>query len=195
MDPYASQQQGKLLIFTAPSGAGKTTIVRHLLSVMDNLAFSVSATTRQPRPNEQHGRDYYFIDADDFRQKISAGEFVEWEEVYSGKYYGTLYTELQRLWEQGKHVIFDIDVKGAINLKEQFGDKALTVFVRPPSVEVLLQRLKLRETESNEELRKRIEKAKYELTFNNKCDQILVNDVLGEALLEAEDLVRNFIKS
>ena len=183
----------KLFIFTAPSGAGKTTIVRHLLATLPNLAFSVSATTRARRDYEQDGRDYYFISPDVFRAKVAAGEFVEWEEVYAGLYYGTLHAELERLWSEGKDILFDIDVKGALNLKAAYPDQALAIFVMPPSEEVLKNRLKARETETEETLRKRMARAKEELTYADRFDRILVNDDLAVALSEAEEMVRAFM--
>lgn len=194
MDPTASDFEGKLLIFTAPSGAGKTTIVRHLLASMDVLAFSVSATSRARRPKEKDGVDYYFYDADRFRTLLNAGAFVEWEEVYEGQYYGTLHSEVERLWAMQKHIVFDIDVKGALNLKKQFGDRALAVFVKPPSREVLFERLRNRKTEDAASLEKRMARAGEELTFENQFDTVLVNDRLEETLIEAERLVRQFLK-
>ncbi|HMQ60315.1 MAG TPA: guanylate kinase [Flavilitoribacter sp.] len=184
---------GKLIIFTAPSGAGKTTIVRHLLKVFPNLAFSVSATTRQPRSYEEEGRDYYFVSVSQFRSWIDAGAFAEWQEVYEGQFYGTLHSEISRLWAEGKHIIFDIDVKGAVNLKKTYGDQALSVFVKPPSPEVLFERLNLRRTEDPVSLAKRIAKTKEELSYQNKFDAILVNDVLETALTDAERLVSVFL--
>lgn len=182
-----------MIVLTAPSGAGKTTIVRHLLHTFDNLAFSVSATTRQQREGETDGKDYYFLSEAEFRTKIEAGAFVEWEEVYKGQFYGTLKTEIERLWQAGKHIIFDIDVQGALSIKRHYPDETLTIFIKPPSEEVLFERLRQRNTETPENLRKRMDKASLELRFQNKCDQILVNDVLAEALAEAERIVKAFI--
>lgn len=184
---------GKLIIFSAPSGAGKTTIVRHLLEVFPELEFSVSAASRAPRGDEQHGVDYYFFTADEFRRRVAAGEFVEYEEVYPGQLYGTLQSEVDRIWRKGHHVIFDVDVKGGLKLKKQFGDKALAVFVRPPSVTALEQRLRHRATESEEKIRMRIDKATQELSFEPQFDATIVNDDLPRALAEAESLLRNFL--
>lgn len=185
--------KGKMLIFTAPSGAGKTTIVRHLLAKYDELDFSVSATTRPMRPHEVEGKDYYFLTAEQFRAKIANQEFVEWEEVYDNQYYGTLRSEVTRLWDEGKHILFDIEVKGATNIKEMYGDKCLAIFVKPPSLDVLVERLKNRKTESDESLRKRITRVKQEMTFENSFDRILVNDLLEVALKEAEFTVEQFV--
>lgn len=184
---------GKLIIFSAPSGAGKTTIVHHLLEVFPTLEFSVSATSREPRGHEQHGVDYYFFSADEFRKRVAAGEFVESEEVYPGQLYGTLRSEVDRIWRKGHHVIFDVDVKGGLKLKKQFGDKALAVFVRPPSVAALEQRLRHRATESEEKIRMRIDKATQELSFEPQFDATIVNDDLPRALNEAENLLKNFL--
>lgn len=183
----------KLIIVTAPSGSGKTTIVKHLLSTFDNLAFSVSATTRPPRKNEVHGKDYYFMSLKEFQEHIRKGDFLEWEEVYDNQYYGTLRSEVERLWKEGKHVIFDIDVQGALHLKEAYPDKTLTIFVKPPAPEVLAQRLRKRKSESEESLKKRIAKAEFELSFENNFDVVIVNDKLEEALEKAELVVADFI--
>lgn len=182
---------GKLLIFAAPSGAGKTTIVRHLLGRFPQLAFSVSATTRNQRPHEQDGRDYYFMDTDTFRQKMAQGEFVEWEEVYEGQYYGTLRAEIERLWSEGRHVLFDVDVKGALRLKAAYPDQALAVFVKPPGPETIRQRLIARGTETPETLAKRMARVAEELSYELRFDQVLINDDLSRALAEAETLVAN----
>ena len=184
----------KMIIFTAPSGAGKTTIVSHLLKTYDQLAFSVSATTRKPRSHEIDKKDYYFLSKEEFRERIDAGEFIEWEEVYEDQYYGTLRSEIERLWDLNKCVVFDIEVKGAMNIKKYFAKETLAVFVKPPSVESLLNRLKLRQTETPESLRKRIRRAKEELTYENNFDKILVNDVLEVALKEAEYLVEDYLE-
>lgn len=181
----------KLIIFTAPSGAGKTTIVRHLLGKYDRLAFSVSATSRQKRAHEVHGKDYYFLSLEDWKTKISVGDFLEWEEVYTNQYYGTLKSEITRLSALGKCVVFDIDVKGAMNIKETYGEDAVVIFVKPPSREVLFQRLKGRETEDEESLRKRINRAAEELTYESKCDIVLLNDDLNEALENAEKIIES----
>lgn len=182
----------KMMVFTAPSGSGKTTIVRHLLKRFDRLAFSVSATTRDKRDHETDGKDYYFLSVESFREKIARGLFVEWEEVYPGRYYGTLKSEVDRIWEEGKFVLFDVDVLGASNIKRIYGEKCLAVFVKPPSVEILINRLKARNTETPETLE--IRKARFlkELQYEPNFDVILINDQLENALEEAEELVRNF---
>ena len=183
----------KLIIFTAPSGAGKTTIVKHLLKVREDLAFSISACTRSQRYGEVNGLDYYFLSVEEFKRKVSAGDFVEYEEVYENQFYGTLKAEIERLKSLGKNVIFDIDVKGALNIKKFYGDEALTVFVSPPSPEVLFERLKSRKTEDEESLRKRIARARIELGYENKFDVTLVNNDLETALNDAEMIVNTFL--
>ena len=188
-----SIQKGRMLIFTAPSGAGKTTIVRYLLSKYDFLDFSVSATTRAKRDHEVDGKDYYFISAEEFERKKENGEFIEWEEVYEGQYYGTLKSEVDRIWASGKHVVFDIDVNGATDIKNIYGDVCLAVFIRPPSLEILIERLKNRKTESAQSLAKRIKRVKREMTFETKFDLVLVNDLLEVAKKEAELITENFI--
>jgi guanylate kinase len=186
--------EGKLVIFSAPSGSGKTTIVRHLLNTRSDLGFSISACTRDRRGrNETHGKDYYFLTPDEFKQKIDNNEFVEWEEVYAGAYYGTLRAEVERLWQSGKHVIFDVDVKGGLELKKAYGDRALAVFVKAPSEEVIKERLMARGTETEESLSKRLFKVRFEMSFQNKFDVILVNDILEDTLQKAESLVENFL--
>jgi guanylate kinase len=185
--------KGKLIIFSAPSGAGKTTIVKHLLKKGFNLEFSVSATSRPPRGNEKHGKDYYFLTADDFKKKIANNEFLEWEEVYTDKFYGTLKSEVERIRREGKNVVFDVDVVGGCNIKDYYGDEALSVFIQPPSVETLEKRLKARSTDSEEVIKTRIEKAKYELSFAPRFDKIIVNDKLEDALEEAEKTLEEFI--
>ncbi len=187
--------QGKLLILSAPSGAGKTTIVRHLLKKFPNLEFSISACSRPKRNNEVHGKDYYFLSVDEFRSRIDNDQFIEWEEVYSGSYYGTLKSEIERIWAKNNVVVFDVDVKGGINLKKIFGDKALSVFVMPPSIDALKQRLERRNTETEESLNKRVGKAAEEMTYANQFDRILVNEVLETAFAEAETIVKNFIEN
>jgi guanylate kinase len=183
----------KLIIFSAPSGSGKTTIVKHLLSKYDFLGFSISACTRDRRGrHEQDGKDYYFLTPDVFKQKIDNQEFVEWEEVYAGAYYGTLKSEIERIWASGKHVIFDVDVKGGLALKEYYGDRALAIFVKAPSEEVIKQRLMARGTETEDSLSKRLFKIKFEMTFQNKFDVILVNDDLQKTLEKAEELLHSF---
>jgi guanylate kinase len=186
-------KRGKLVIFSAPSGAGKTTIVRHLLEQDFGLEFSVSATTRPPREREVHGRDYFFMSVDDFKGSVAAGEFVEWEEVYPGRYYGTLRSELERIWAGGHHAIFDIDVIGGLDLKEVYQTRALAVFVSPPSVEVLEERLRSRGTEDETTLRTRVEKARHEMDFADRFDAVITNDELETACREAESLVRRFL--
>lgn len=183
----------KLLIFTAPSGAGKTTIVRHLLARFPTLAFSVSATTRPRRAYEEDGKDYYFLTTEDFSQKVAEGAFVEWEEVYEGLRYGTLHSEIERLWADGKDIVFDIEVKGATNLKNAYPDAAMVVFVKPPDAEALFARLRARNTETEDSLAKRIARAAEELTYENSFDYVLLNDDLSQALAEAEQLTRNFL--
>jgi len=186
--------QGKLIIFSAPSGSGKTTLVHYLLSKPElKLAFSVSAASRAKRPNEVDGKDYYFLSPDEFRSRIATGDFLEWEEVYENQYYGTLRSEIDRIHAEGKTVIFDVDVVGGLNIKKQFGDAALAIFVQPPSVKELENRLKRRDTESDESLAKRVAKAEEELTFAHRFDVVVVNDVLDDAKKEAYRLVADFI--
>ncbi|HZJ73584.1 MAG TPA: guanylate kinase [Perlabentimonas sp.] len=185
---------GKLVIFSAPSGSGKTTIVRSLLQKMSNLEFSISACSREMRKCEVYGHDYYFLSPDEFKAKIDNNEFVEWEEVYTNSYYGTLKSELERIWAKGNHVAFDVDVKGGINLKKQFGDRALSIFIKPPSIEELQNRLEKRSTETPESLAKRLGKASEEMTYANKFDKIIVNDKLEEAIIETEEIVKKFIQ-
>ncbi|WP_313367038.1 guanylate kinase [Sphingobacterium mizutaii] len=187
---------GKLIIFSAPSGAGKTTIVRRLLEKhSDKIAFSISASTRQPRGAEVNGVDYYFISKEDFLHKVAKHEFIEFEEVYSGTFYGTLRSEVERIWNEGKHVIFDIDVVGGLRLKSKFPEQALAIFVNPPSLEVLKERLTGRGTDSQEKLNERFAKAEHELSFADKFDVILHNNDLETACAEAEKLVIDFINS
>jgi guanylate kinase len=185
--------QGKLIIFSAPSGAGKTTIVRHLLDKDLNLEFSISATSRGMRHTETNGKDYYFLSSEEFRSKIDNNEFLEWEEVYSGTYYGTLKSEVERIRSIGKNVIFDVDVVGGCNIKKFYGGEALAVFVQPPSVEELRKRLVSRSTDAPEVIDKRIAKADYELTFASQFDCIIVNEDLENAFIEAEKCIREFI--
>lgn len=181
------------MIFSAPSGAGKTSIVKGVLKQTPQLAFSVSACSRPMRPGEVDGLDYYFLSPDDFRRKIQEGAFLEWEEVYPGSYYGTLYSEVERIWGMNKHVVFDVDVAGALTIKKKFNDRALAIFVRPPSLEVLKERLVSRKTETEESLQKRLGKAEHELSFEGQFDRIVVNDKLDEAITEATELVHRFI--
>lgn len=185
--------QGKLIIFSAPSGAGKTTIVRHLLMRELNLEFSISATSRSKRHNETNAKDYYFLSEDEFRSKIDNNEFLEWEEVYQGTFYGTLKSEIERIRKGGKNVLFDIDVVGGCNIKKFYGHEALSVFVQPPSIEELRNRLITRSTDVLEVIEQRVAKAEYELTFANQFDCIIVNDLLEKALEEAEKCIREFI--
>jgi guanylate kinase len=185
---------GKLIIVTAPSGAGKTTIVHHLLKTFDTLAFSVSATNRAQRAHETDKVDYYFLSTTEFRRRVNEGAFLEYEEVYDGQYYGTLRSECERLWDLGKCIVFDVDVKGALNIKRAYPDDSLAIFIQPPSEAVLLERLKNRKTETPESLRKRIARATEELTFADKFDAIIVNDKLEVAFSEAEQLVEAFLK-
>jgi guanylate kinase len=185
--------QGKLIIFSAPSGAGKTTIVKHLLSKFDNLNFSISATTRPLRGDEIDGKDYYFASKEDFLHKVARQEFVEFEEVYNGTFYGTLRSEIDRIWNQGNHVIFDIDVEGGLRLKRKFESDALAIFVQPPSLEVLKERLAGRGTDSEEKLQERYAKAEKELGYADKFDVILKNFDLETACKEAEQLVGEFL--
>ena len=185
--------KGKLVIFSAPSGSGKTSIVRHLLDLDLGLRFSISATSRRPRGTEIHGQDYYFLSPQDFKMKIENKEFLEWEEVYKDQYYGTLKSEVERIWSEGKHALFDIDVKGGVNLKKAYGEHALAVFVAPPSLDVLAERLRKRRTDDEASLKKRLDKAAYELSFSVHFDRVIVNDSLKKAQQEAEELIRNFL--
>jgi guanylate kinase len=183
----------KVIIFCAPSGSGKTTIVKHLLSIDKRLAFSVSACTRKQRANEVHGKDYYFLSHEDFKQKIAENEFLEYEEVYGGNFYGTLKSEVDRIWAEGKAVLFDVDVEGGLNIKEYFGENALAIFVKPPSVEVLEDRLRFRSTETEETLKMRVDKAVHELVYESKFEHVLLNNELNAALREAENLINQFL--
>ncbi len=187
-------KQGKLIIFSAPSGAGKTTIVHHLLKKFPELQFSISATTRTPRGDEKDKKDYYFITKEEFLHKVAKHAFVEFEEVYSGTFYGTLNSEIHRIWHADKHVIFDLDVEGGLRLKKKFGENALAIFVKPPSMEVLTERLRGRGTDSEEKLKERIQKAAKELEYASKFDVILENNSLEEACSAAEKLVLDFLK-
>jgi len=186
---------GKALIFSAPSGSGKTTLVHHLLSRNPTLGFSISASTRDKRGRvEQHGKDYYFLTPEEFKKRIDNQEFIEWEEVYAGNFYGTLKAEIDRIWKEGKDVIFDVDVKGGINLKKYFGDKALAIFVKVPSLEVLEDRLRKRSTESDDSLSQRLFKAKFEWEFQDKFDVVLINEDLEKSCAEAQRLYDQFSK-
>jgi guanylate kinase len=184
---------GKALIFSAPSGSGKTTIVKHLIQNNPDLGFSISASTRDKRGRkETNGVDYYFLSPEEFKKKIDNDEFIEWEEVYAGNFYGTLKSEIERIWAEGKNVIFDVDVKGGIALKSYFKDRALSVFVKVPSLEVLKQRLNERGTETEESLSRRVFKAKFEMTFQDKFDVVLLNETLDHSLREAQRLYNEF---
>lgn len=185
---------GKCVIFSAPSGAGKTTIVHALLKRLDQLSFSVSACSRDPRPNEVDGKDYHFLGLQRFQEAILNEEFVEWEEVYTNNYYGTLKSELERIWAQGKTVIFDVDVIGGLNLKKAFGENAMAIFVQPPSYEELEKRLRHRSTETEEKIQQRMQKAETELAKAEEFDLVLVNDDLEKAINTAELVVSEFIK-
>lgn len=185
----------KILIITAPSGAGKTSVTTYLLQRFHQLAFSVSAATRLPRENEQSGVDYYFMTLEDFKHKIQNNEFVEWEMVYEGKYYGTLKSELQRIWNNNKIPVLDIDVKGAIHVQQQFPDKTLSIFIEPPSIDELKRRLQGRGTETKESLDARINKASYEISFKHSFTHTIVNHNLEEARQEAVTIVKEFILS
>jgi guanylate kinase len=184
----------KLIIVTAPSGAGKTTIVHHLLKTFDNLAFSVSATNRAKRAHETDEVDYYFLSTDELKRLINEGAFLEYEEVYDGQYYGTLKKEMKRLWALGKCIVFDVDVKGAINIQNAYPKESLSVFIKPPSKDILLERLKNRKTETPESLQKRITRANEELTYEKRFNKVIVNDVLAIALKDAEKITRTFLK-
>lgn len=186
--------QNKVVIITAPSGSGKTTLVKHLLATFPQLEFSVSACTRAPRDGERDGVDYYFISTDVFKKKIESGEFVEYEEVYPGSFYGTLKSELQRIWSKGHTVLFDVDVKGALHLKEIFKSQALSIFIKAPSFEILEQRLRSRGTETEEKLQIRLQKVKEELSYENKFDKVLVNDQIEEAKKEINGWISTFIE-
>ena len=189
-----ASKTGKLIVFSAPSGSGKTTIVRHLLSKKElNLEFSVSATSREPRKNEIEGKDYYFMSLNEFKQHIKNDDFLEWEEVYRDNFYGTLKSEVQRIWNEDKHVIFDIDVVGGLDIKKIYPDQTLAVFVKPPSVEELKIRLKKRQTESDEHINMRVAKASIEMATAPQFDEILINNDLDTALKEAYQLVKSFI--
>lgn len=184
----------KVIIFSAPSGSGKTTIVQHLLAKFPQLQFSISATTRPCRGQEVHGKDYHFLTVEEFNRKIEGGEFIEWEEVYAGRYYGTLKSELERIWSVNGMVVFDVDVKGGVNIKKFLGNKALAIFVMPPSVEELRKRLENRQTDSTEDIEARIQLAEQEMAYAKYFDKIIVNNKLEEAIAEAEQLVEDWLK-
>lgn len=188
------QKTGKVLIFSAPSGSGKSTIVNHILGLHPEIEFSVSATSRPPRGQEQDGVEYYFLSVEEFRRRIEADQFVEYEQVYEGRYYGTLKSEVERIWAKGHVIIFDVDVKGGVNLKKYFGDKALSVFIQAPSVEELKRRLVARNTDTPEAIAERVAKAAEEMTYAPKFDVVLINDNLDKAYAEAEKMVDDFLK-
>ncbi len=190
----SDQLNGKCIIFSAPSGAGKTTIVHALLEAQLGLEFSVSACSRDPRPNEIHGKDYYFLGIEGFKEKITEGAFLEWEEVYTDNFYGTLKAEIERIWSAGHAVIFDVDVVGGLNLKRIFGDQALAVFVQPPSEEELEKRLRYRSTETEDKIQQRLRKAGQELSRANEFDVILVNEDLQVAIDQAKNMVTSFLE-
>lgn len=187
------KNQGKCVIFSAPSGAGKTTIVHYLLREIPQLAFSISACSREPRGREIPGVDYHYFSVEEFRQKIANDEFVEWQEVYANNFYGTLKSEIEKIWAEGKVVVFDVDAEGGINLKKIFGEQAFSVFVKPPSLFVLEQRLRNRRTETEENIQKRLKKANHELTRADQFDYILLNDDLEKACFQAKEIVEQFI--
>ncbi len=185
--------RGKLLIFSAPSGSGKTTIIKQIKDRINNLEFSISACSRQAREGEVHGKDYYFLSTENFKKNIENQEFIEWEEVYENNYYGTLRSEIYRIWDNGNNVIFDVDVLGGINLKTQFESDALSIFIKPPSIEVLRERLQKRGTELPEQIENRISRAKYELSFSKEFDKIIVNDDLSRAIDETVECINEFL--
>ncbi|MBE0650005.1 MAG: guanylate kinase [Bacteroidales bacterium] len=186
-------KKGKLVIFSAPSGSGKTTLVHYIMTQFSNLEFSVSATNRKARPDERDGVDYYFLSTEIFREKVAKGEFVEWEEVYDNQFYGTLRSEIERIRDKGNSVIFDVDVKGGLSIKKIYGDEALAIFIRPPSIAVLESRLRHRSTESEESIIKRIARASYELGFENKFDIVLINDELEKSKSSSLAVVTDFL--
>lgn len=186
-------KQGKLIIFSAPSGSGKSTIVNALIERGIPLEFSISATSRLPRGNEKDGVHYHFLSPESFKSKVENNLFLEWEEVYESKYYGTLSSEVDRIWSKSKHVIFDVDVKGGINLKSKFGDRALSVFIQSPSIDILNSRLKTRNTESQTQLNVRLEKAEHEISFAKDFDLVIMNDILDIAIDQAYEKVTQFL--
>lgn len=188
-----SENNGKLVIFSAPSGAGKSTLVQYLLPHFPQLNFSISATSRPPRGQEENGKDYYFLSSEEFQARVAKEELLEWEEVYAGTYYGTLRSEVERIWSEGKVVVFDIDVVGALNLKKQFGERALALFVQAPSVEILEQRLRGRATDSEEKIQQRLAKATIEMARAPEFDKVVVNDNLETAKAEALAILKDFL--
>ncbi|HIW19005.1 MAG TPA: guanylate kinase [Candidatus Alistipes pullicola] len=186
-------KNGKIIIFSAPSGSGKSTLIGHLLKRFPQLEFSISATSRAPRGSEVNGKEYYFLTNEEFKNKVAAGEFVEWEEVYAGTCYGTLRSELKRIWDKGHVIVFDVDVKGGVNLKKIFGDDALSIFIMPPSVEELRRRLEKRGTDTPETIAKRVAKAEEEITYAPLFDKIVVNDSLETAIADATRITESFI--
>jgi guanylate kinase len=188
-------KEGKIIIFSAPSGAGKTTVVRHLLSKNQNFAFSVSATSRKPRGKELNGVDYFFMTAEEFKTKIKDNEFLEWQEVYPNSFYGSLKSEVDKILNEGKNILFDVDVVGGSNIKKIYGDRALALFIQPPSITELEKRLLARSTDNKEGIRERLEKAERELQYAHLFDVIIMNDTLEHALQEAEDRVEAFLKA
>ena len=187
--------KGKIIVLSAPSGSGKSTIISNLVKDDElRLGFSISATSRKPRGEEQHGKEYFFLSEEDFKNKVMNGEFVEWEEVYPGVCYGTLESEINRITEDGQNLIMDIDVKGALNIKKKYGSKALTLFIMPPDKETLAQRLRSRGTDSEENIEKRLKKAEYEISFANQFDATIVNDCLDQAVKDTNNKIREFIK-
>ncbi len=189
-----NNSKGKLLIFSAPSGSGKTTLVRYLMQHVDNLLFSISAASREKRGDEIDGEDYYFLTVDEFKRKINNNDFVEWEEVYHDKFYGTLKLEVERIRNSGKNVVFDVDVIGGVNIKKLYGNEALAIFVMPPSLEVLKERLEGRGTDNVRDINTRLDKAEYELTFSDKFDEIIINDDLEKAKKETVKIVEKFLE-
>lgn len=185
---------GKAIIFSAPSGSGKSTIVGQIMKEIHGLEFSISATSREPRGKEVDGRDYYFISSEEFKSKAEAGDFFEWEEVYAGTSYGTLKSELKRIWDKGNTVIFDVDVKGGVNIKNKLGKDALSIFIKVPSMEILKERLIRRNTDSAESIKKRLDKAEAEMAFESKFDKVVINDKLDEAVAETRKLISDFLR-
>lgn len=190
-----SEKKGKLIIFSAPSGSGKTTLAKYVLTTFDNISFSISACSRKARAGEIDGRDYYFLTIDEFKRKVFNNEFVEWEEVYEDHFYGTLHSEVERIRNNGNHVLFDVDVIGGVHIKKKFNKDALAIFVKPPSIDALIERLTDRSTDSSEAINTRIKKAEYELSFEKQFDVTIVNDELEKAKKETIEIVGSFINS